>query len=318
MTKILRSAIVFIVLLASVGAAAVYLQLRGGTPPSAQSQTAKKEKEKEEGIEMSDAKVSAAGIELSTAGPATLHDSLFLNGTILPNQEMLVQVTPRFPGVVRDVRKRIGDGVNKGDLLAIIESNQSLTAYELKAPIAGTIIERQASLGEYASEQKPAFVVADLSTVWIDFPVYRQDLARVHLADSIVIDLEDGGTAVEGRISYVSPIGSNETQSAIARAVVRNEDTRLRPGLFVTGRLLLSAKPVSIAVKSNALQSIENRPVVFVRSGQRFEARDVEIGARDGQSVEIVFGLLEGDIYAAKNSFVIKSELQKGSSHDND
>ncbi len=109
--------------------------------------------------------------------PGVLHDSLLLNGMVQPNQELLVQVTPRFPGIVREVRKRIGDRVQKGDVLAIVESNQSLTPYELKAALAGTVIDRQTTLGEYVSEQKPAFVIADLSTVWVDFSVYRRDLA---------------------------------------------------------------------------------------------------------------------------------------------
>src|SRR5262249_26230889 len=106
-----------------------------------------------ENLKLSDEKIAAAGIELQTAGPAVLQQGLSLNGIIQPNQEALVQVTPRFPGVVRDVHRRVGDQVAKGDLLATVESNQSLTSYELKAPIAGTIIDRSLSLGEYASEQ---------------------------------------------------------------------------------------------------------------------------------------------------------------------
>ncbi|MEI4594840.1 efflux RND transporter periplasmic adaptor subunit, partial [Klebsiella pneumoniae] len=89
--------------------------------------------------------------------------------------------------------KRIGDRVQKGDVLALIESNQSLTQYELKASLAGTVIDRQTTLGEYASEQKPAFVIADLSTVWVDFSVYRRDLKRVSIGDQVFIDPADGG-----------------------------------------------------------------------------------------------------------------------------
>ena len=96
-----------------------------------------------------------------------------------------------------------------------------------------------------------------------------------------------------------------------------NPDQRLRPGLFVTARLTLSERRVAIAVKSLALQTIENRTVVFVRSGDKFEARDVEIGERDPQFVEITFGVLEGDVYAARNSFILKSEMGKGAA-DND
>jgi multidrug efflux pump subunit AcrA (membrane-fusion protein) len=239
-----------------------------------------------------------------------------LNGIVQPNQELLVQVTPRFPGIVRDVRKRIGDKVQKGDVLAVIESNQSLTPYELKASLAGTVIDRQITLGEYASEQKPAFVVADLSTVWVDFSVYRRDLKRVVVGDEVLIDPADGGAPIDAKISYLSPVGSSDTQSAIARAVVSNTEQRLRPGLFVTGRLTLSAKKVGVAVKSSALQTVENRTVVFVRNGDRFEARDVEVGQRDPQLVEITFGVLEGDVYAAQNSFIVKAEMTKGAGGD--
>ena len=307
---------------ALVAAALVYGGYRMLTPastntaPNEKMEKAEKE-ERSEGITLSDAKVAAAGIELATAGPAVLRDSLLLNGMVQPNQESLVQVTPRFPGIVREVRKRIGDQVQKGEVLAIVESNQSLTPYELKASLAGTVIDRQTTLGEYVSEQKPAFVVADLSTVWIDFSVYRRDLGRAHVGDQVFIDPADGRPPIEAKISYLSPVGSSETQSALARATVANPDQRLRPGLFVTGRLTLSERKVAVAVKSSALQTIDNQTVVFVRNGDKFEAREVEIGERDPQLAEVTFGVLEGDKYAARNSFILKSEMGKGAV-DND
>lgn len=274
------------------------------------------ESEHSDSVALSDAKVEASGIELAKASPGVLRDSMFLNGIVQPNQELLVQVTPRFPGIVRDVRKRIGDKVQKGDVLAVIESNQSLTPYELKASLAGTVINRQITLGEYASEQKPAFVVADLSTVWVDFSVYRRDLNRVSVGDEVLIDPADGGPPIDAKIAYLSPVGSSDTQSAVARAVVANTGQRLRPGLFVTGRLTLSAKKVGVAVKSSALQTLENRAVVFVRNGDKFEARNVEVGQRDSHLVEITSGVLEGDLYAAQNSFIVKAEMTKGAGGD--
>src|SRR6202049_1299829 len=303
-----------------IAATLVYGGYRMLTPATTKT-TATEKTEKGEHLDsvvMSDAKVTAAGIELAKASPGVLRDSLLLNGMVQPNQESLVQDTPRFPGIVREVRKRIGERVQKGDVLAIVESNQSLTPYELKAALAGTVIDRQTTLGGYVSEQKPAFVVADLSTVWVDFSVYRRDLTRVNIGDQILIDPADGGAAIDAQISYLSPVGSSDTQSALARAVVPNPEQRLRPGLFITSRLILSAKQVAVAVKSSALQTIENRTVVFVRDGEKFEARDVEIGERDPDFVEITFGVLEGDVYAAKNSFIVKAELAKGGAGDND
>ncbi len=311
MKRLIRTAIIFVLAVIVVAGASIYW--RDPSPGNVPTRDPHgPEKHAEEGVELSDAKIAAAGIELLKAGPGTLHDSIFLNGIIQPNQEMLVQVTPRFPGVVREVRKRVGDRVEKGEVLATVESNQSLTIYQLVAPLTGTIIDRQVALGEHIGEQKPAFTIADLSNVWIDFSVYRRDLIRVRIGDTVMIDAEDGGPKIEAKLSYISPVGNSDTQSALARAAVGNEKLRLRPGLFVTGRLLLTAKPVNIAVKSSALQTVENRTVVFVRVGDKFEVRDVELGDRDTEHVEIVFGLLEGDVYAAKNSFVVKAEMAKG------
>lgn len=318
MKRFWRTVAMLAAMLAVVAVAVFYVQMPSrGKAPTADSHGHGKHEEASGTVELTDAKVAAAGIELEKAAPGVLRDSLFLNGILQPNQEALVQVTPRFPGVVREVHKRIGDRVEKGALLAKVESNQSLTTYELRAPLGGTVIDRQVALGEHVGEQKPAFTIADLSTVWIDFSVYRRDLKRVSVGAAVIIDADDGGPAIETKISYISPVGNSDTQSGLARASVSNENLRLRPGLFVTGRVLMGEKPVSIAVKTSALQTLENRTVVFVRSGDKFEARDVEIGERDPEHVEITFGLIEGDIYAAKNSFVVKAELAKGTaSHE--
>ena len=311
--RLLRYGAILLVCLAATGAAYYYIAGPAGrTAKAVEPKGHGKEAEHDDGVIMSDAKIKTAGIELLEAKPGELRDSLRLNGIIQPNHETVIQVTPRFPGIVREVRKRLGDKVVKGELLAKVESNQSLTVYELVAPIAGTIIERQAALGEFASEQKPLFIVADLSSVWIDFSVYRRDFSRVREGQSVVIDAEDGGAPINAAISYVSPLGSSDTQSGLARAVVAN-DGRLRPGLFVTGRVLLSVKPVDIAISAAALQTHEGKSVVFVRQGEKFEAREVELGNRDGERIEVLFGLLAGDVYAGRNSFVVKAEIGKGS-----
>lgn len=270
----------------------------------------------DEAVKLTDAQIAAAGIELLTAGPRELRDVLRLNGTIQPNQEALVKVTPRFPGVIRSMRKRLGDKVRRDEVLATVESNQSLTTYELKAPIDGTVIDRDGTLGEFASESRPLFTIANLSTMWIDFAVYRRDLGRVRIGDAVSIDVQDGGPPIDSRINYVSPIGASDTQSSIARAIVAN-DGRLRPGLFVDGRVVLSARPAEVAIRASALQTLEGKTVVFVREGEAFAAREVELGGRDADWIEVTFGILPGDVYAARNSYVIKAEIGKaGAAHE--
>jgi len=269
-------------------------------------------------IRISDVKLAAGGIVLAEASAEMLNDTLQLNGVLRANQETVVQVTPRFPGVVRDIRKRIGDAVSKGEALASVESNQSLTAYDLKAPISGTVIDRQISLGEYASEQKPAFIVADLSTIWVDLSIYRKDLKRVKIGDEVLIDPDDGGSEIKGTVSYIAPVGASDTQTALARVVLANSEGRLRPGLFVTARLILAKRNVPVAVRVGAIQTLENKTVVFVREGtDKLEARPVELGESDPRHVEVKAGLSAGERYVAENSFVVKAEMGKGEAdHD--
>jgi cobalt-zinc-cadmium efflux system membrane fusion protein len=317
MMKVLRILLIALVCGAAVAASAYY----AFDPRFAKAIASKghdegghdeKDHDHDEGVKLTDAQVAAAGIELLPAGPRELREVLRLNGIIQPNQEALVKVTPRFPGVVRNMRKRLGDKVKRDEVLATVESNQSLTTYELKAPIDGTVIDRDGTLGEFASEARPLFTLADLSTMWIDFAVYRRDFNRVRVGDRVSINVEDGGPPIEARIDYVSPLGASDTQSSIARAVVAN-DGRLRPGLFIDGRVVLSARPVDVAIKTSAIQTLEGKTVVFVREGDTFTVREVELGGRDADWAEVKFGLLDGDVYAAKNSFVIKAEIGKAS-----
>lgn len=326
LATIARSLLIAVVCAAALAASAWYVfdpkfsgAARGSSNKAGHGHGGHTEKDghaHDDGVKLTDQQVAAAGIELLHAGPRELQDILRLNGTIQPNQEALVKVTPRFPGVIRSMRKRLGDKVRKDEVLATVESNQSLTTYELKAPMDGTVVNRDGTLGEFAAEARPLFTIADLSTLWVDFAVYRRDFARVRVGDAVTIEVGDGGPPIAAKIDYVSPLGTADTQSSIARAVVAN-DGRLRPGLFVDGTVVLAARPVDVAVKASALQTLDGKTVVFVREGDQFATREVELGGRDADWVEIKFGVLAGDVYAAKNSFVIKAEIGKaGAAHE--
>ncbi|MBN9086405.1 MAG: efflux RND transporter periplasmic adaptor subunit [Reyranella sp.] len=315
MMRFLGWAVAGLVCLAILGFSGRYLQgaINASKPVASKADHDPSEGEAhghEDAAKLTDKQVAEAGIELLQAGPQELHERLRLAGLVQPNQEALVKVTSRFPGVIRSMRKRLGDRVAKDEILATVESNQSLTVFELKAPIDGTVIDRDGTLGEFASEQKPLFTVADLSTMWVDFSVHRRDSARVRAGDAVSIEVDDGGPAIEAKIGYISPLGAADTQSFTARAVVPNGG-RLRPGLFMVGRVLMAAQRVEVAVHASAIQTVEGQTVVFVRNGEVFEARKVQLGDRDPDWIEIKAGLKAGETYAARNSFVVKAELGK-------
>ena len=293
--------------------------LLGGSPapaPTAEPAASAPQDDTATHVDIDAEKIGRANIAIAAAGPATLHGRLPLYGRLAANEDRLVVVQPRFPGIVRSLRKRLGDSVEKDEVIATVESNQSLTGYDIRSPIAGTVIEKTGSVGSHAGDETRIYVVADLKTVWVDFSVYRQDFARIRVGQPVAIVLGDGDRPVESRIAYLSPLGAPDTQTMLARAVVDNEEGTLRPGLFVTGEVTLDDVPVPLAVESSAIQSLDGRQTVFAQDEKGFEARPVKTGRRDGAMTEILAGLKPGERYAAGNSFVVKAELGKSSAEE--
>jgi membrane fusion protein, heavy metal efflux system len=260
---------------------------------------------------------SRAGIETAVAGPATLETRLRLNGIIKPNEDRLAHVLPRFSGIVRDVRKRLGDAVGNGEVMAVVQSNQSLQSYEVRSEIEGTVIQKHVTPGEYVAEGDDLYTVANLDSVWVDLNVYRQDFPRLAVGQPVVLDAGEGLPKAEGRIDYISPFGAANTQTMLARVILTNPGRAWRPGLFVTGEVVVERKPAPIAVRATALQTLRDWNVVFLQEGDAYQAQPVEIGTRDEQFVEILAGVAAGQPYVARNSFVLKAELGKsGAIHD--
>jgi membrane fusion protein, heavy metal efflux system len=262
-------------------------------------------------IEVTEEALKKSGIQIEVAGPAVLKKTLKLNGKITPNEERMVHVSPRFPGIVKSIAKRLGDVVKTGEALAVIESNESLQPYEVKSLIDGTIIKRDVALGEFVDTSKTIFIIADLSNVWVDFSVYRHESENLRVGEKVLIRPGEDADKIESTISYVSPFGLEDTQTTLARAVVPNDNGQFRPGLFISGDVIIGEAQVPVAVKAGAVQTMEDKPIVFIRTGKGFEMREVTTGERDDERVEIKSGAAAGEKYAAENSFLLKSELAR-------
>ncbi|MDF3867297.1 efflux RND transporter periplasmic adaptor subunit [Pseudomonas denitrificans (nom. rej.)] len=337
----------------------------------------------EEGLHLSPAQIEAAGIQLATAGPQALDEAFNLPGEIGFDQDRTAHVVPRTPGVVESVKADLGQSVKKGELLAVIASQQvselrselaaaqrqaSLASktfererklwqekisaeqdylqarqdleearialtnaqqktnalsgvsasaggnrYELRAPFDGVVVEKHLVPGEVVSESTAAFTLSDLSRVWASFSVAPQDLARVQVGKTARVEAADLGMQVDGRVSYVGNLLGEQTRSAVARVTLANPDGAWRPGLFVNVRVSSSARQVPVAVPELAIQEVEGKPSVFVRSAEGFDPRPVDLGVRSAGLVEVLAGLVAGDQVATEGSFILKSELGKSS-----
>jgi len=267
----------------------------------------------EENVELSTEAIARNSIKIEKAGPAVLNIKLSVMGKIIPNEEDTIYISPRFPGVVKAVYKKLGDSVAKGEALALIESNESLQNYEVKSEINGMVIKKNVGIGMYISGQENIFVVSDLKIVWADFNVYRHDLPKIKLGDPVKIKSLDGTFTGLSTISYISPLGHESTQSVIARAFLDNPKELWKPGLFISGEITVDTVSVPIAIRDSALQKLNNEDVVFVAEENMFEAVPIKLGRRDGEWVEIISGLDSGARYVSENSFIIKADLEKSS-----
>jgi cobalt-zinc-cadmium efflux system membrane fusion protein len=251
-----------------------------------------------------------AGVRLAVAGPGEVDVGIELPGEVRPNADRIAHVAARYPGIVREVRKYVGDTVHAGDVLATIESEQ-LATFEVRAAFAGTVIDKHVAPGEAVTRDEPAFIVADLSTVWVTIAVYQSVLPHVRLGEPVSIAAGHGGPEAEGSIAYVSPVVDQATRTATARVVLPNPDGAWRPGLFVTATVF-DPVPAPVVVPRTALQTFEGKPTVFVVEGERFRPRPVTLGRMGRTRLEVTAGLAPGDRYAADGSFLVKAELAKG------
>lgn len=268
------------------------------------------EEEHEEAyIVLSAEQIKFAGIGLAQAKSGNIREVLPLYGQVVTNEQGVQSVAARFEGVITSITKRIGDQVKKGEILAKVESNDSLKNYAIKSSIAGVVIERNANVGEQTSN-KTLFKVADFSTVWVDLSAFPKDMAKVHLGQKTRIKCSAADVTGEGEVIYISPFG-NSNQTTKVRVLLENPDHLLVPGHFITAEINLSETAIPVAIRSEAVQIVEEHNVVFVKEDEGFEPREVTLGRTDGELIEVLAGLEVGETYVTKNSFILKSEMGK-------
>jgi len=257
----------------------------------------------------------ALGIETEIAGPAMIEETVALYGQIVPDTERVRQISARFDGAIQSVGVTLGQSVERGQLLAIVESNESLQTIRITAPIAGVVTERTANAGEQTAGRR-LFTIVDTSSVWADLAVFPADRARVRQGAKVTIRGTADGDVVESTVAQINVI-SGSNQAVTARVVVDNTSGALLPGTFVTADVAVAQHDVSLAVKRVGLQGFRDFTVVFAQYGDEYEVRMLELGRQFGDWAEVLDGLAPGTRYVTEGSYVLKADVEKsGASHD--
>ena len=257
-----------------------------------------------------------AGIRTAAAGPGVIRDEHDVQGVLTIVDGRHANVSARFAGPVRSVAVAVGDVVGKGQVLAVIESNLSLAPYPLTAPVAGTVLTRNVEVGDQAREQV-LFEIADLSQLWVDLHLFGGDAQHITPGLPVRVERLSDGRVAQTRLARVLPSTATASQSTVARAQLANDDGRWRPGSAVRARITVAEHAVPLAVPLAALQRFRDWQVVFVKVGDAYEIRPLELGRQDGELVEVLAGLSSGDLIVVEQSYLVKADIEKsGATHD--
>lgn len=253
-----------------------------------------------------------AGIKVKTAGPGEINQTVTVYGKAVTDPSSISHVRARFPGAVTRVAANIGDRVEKGDVLAEIESNESLKRYPLKAPFAGVITARHATQGEQTSE-RALFTVSNFDQVWAEFQVFPGQVQRVAVGQIVAVSVNSAQTM--SMVKHLIPSDSGQP-FVLARAPIDNTSGMWTPGLLLVGKVTVDQFQALLVVDNKALQTLGNETVAFIKVGDSYQARPLQLGRSDGRFTEVLKGLNVGDQYVVDNSYLIKADLEKsGASH---
>jgi Cu(I)/Ag(I) efflux system membrane fusion protein len=215
-------------------------------------------------------------------------------------------------GLVSSARQRLKLlGVKEYQIAALEKSGQPNIRLSIYTPLSGIVIEKIVVQGQYVNVGDPLFSIADLSGVWVEAEVYESDFSFVKVGQKVdIVSQSYPGKTFSGTVSFIYPFLDPKTRTVKVRVQIANPGLRLKPEMFVTVSLKIPLGD-ALVVPVAAVMDNGKRKVVWVETKPgMFEPRDVQVGARVGDRLQVLSGVLRGDKVAASGGYLIDSEAQ--------
>jgi membrane fusion protein, heavy metal efflux system len=204
-------------------------------------------------------------------------------------------------------------GLGGGDIESLRNGAGTGGRVPLRAPIAGTVVARSITLGQAVERATDAFKIVNLSKLWVLLDLYEKDLSRVHVGQKVDLKTEaHQGEVFKAHVAYINPLIDEKTRTANVRIEFDNPNGKLRPGQFVTAKLIGDAAYAPhevVAVSRKAVATVDGKSLVFVKTPRGFEKRAVELGLSGGDLIEVKKGVTDGEEVATDGAFLLKSEM---------
>jgi cobalt-zinc-cadmium efflux system membrane fusion protein len=258
----------------------------------------------------------AGGVTTETAGPAEFAEVIDVSGQLHLRPEGRSEIRAWFPGRVVAMTKELGDTVQRGEIIARVESSYSLQTYSIPAPMSGTVIERNANPGGVAGDD-PIYVIGDTRQLHAEFFLYPRDAEQVQVGQSAEVRSLTGQQRSQSQVETILPTAEAGTQTVVAHVPVPYQGGAWRPGIAVEGSIKVGAQTAPLAVRTRALQRFRDFTVVFAKVGDTYEVRMLELGRQTPEWTEVTGGLDPGTEYVVDGAFLIRADVEKsGASHD--
>ena len=201
-------------------------------------------------------------------------------------------------------------GLSSSTIDSLPKKPDLAAVFSLNSPIAGTVIERNATVGASVGTDSNLFKIIDLSRVWIDANVFEKDLARVRMGQEVKVNLPAlPGSTYTGRVILIDSVVDPETRTIKVRTEVANPDSRLKPDMFANVEIVTDLNRSAISIPQTAVLNDGGKTVVFVAEGNGYQKREVHTGIQNGDRLEIVEGLSAGEKVVVKGNYLL---LQQG------
>jgi cobalt-zinc-cadmium efflux system membrane fusion protein len=206
-------------------------------------------------------------------------------------------------------------GLSPGEIERIRETGDTGTRYVVTAPFAGVVVDLQATLGEVVNPDRPLVAIADVSRMWALIDVHEEQLRHISVGQPVVIRVAAlPGQSFAGTIDWVSSRLDPRTRMLQARAALDNAHGHLRAHMFANASIAVRDRVAALVVPTSAVQWEGCCNVVFVkRSNTEYEPRKVHLGITTGTVYEVLSGVREGEEIVTQGSFLLKTEILKGS-----
>lgn len=188
------------------------------------------------------------------------------------------------------------------------------------APIDGTLIEKHVTAGSQVTDSTSLFRLANLDSVWVIASVFEREMGQVAIDQTATVTVAAyPGREFEGRVTWIAHLVDEKTRTLKLRIEIDNKDRALRPGSFARVKINTTSPQSVLAVPAAAVQRQKAEAIVFVDAGNGlFKRREVTVGARSRDTVEILTGLQEGETIVTNGAFTLKAELEKAGFADHD